>query len=89
MLFAIGHFILMQYVSKKCADGYQFYDNKTIFIISIVFVAISILIIPIYQLTIIRYILIILLIFFVIYKRNNIKKIILYKKTWRKEAFYD
>ncbi len=73
ILYAIGHFIFMRKVCKKNANGIDYYDNKFIFITSLIFTILAILIIPFYKSIVIRYILI-LIIFVVL--ASNYKKVI-------------
>lgn len=58
IIYSAGHYIFMQRVAKKYSEGYQFYDNKMLFLISGVFVMMAILVIPLYKYMFIRYILI-------------------------------
>lgn len=73
ILYAIGHYIFMRKVSKKYADGYNYYDTKVILIISLLFTIFSLAIIPFYGNMIIRYS--IILILFIVLLLNH-KKII-------------
>ena len=70
--YSIGHFIFMGVVSKKHAGGYQYYDNRFILMISFLFVAVSLLVIPTYQYPAIRYMLIAVVIIACIIKRRRI-----------------
>ena len=49
ILYALGHYIFMKKVCKKHINGYSYYDNKGIFIISVMFTILSLLIIPFYN----------------------------------------
>lgn len=62
IFYALGHFFFMRIVSRKHAGGYQFYDNKRILSVSIIFTVTALLIIPLYKYAMIRYILIALII---------------------------
>lgn len=58
MLYAMGHFVFMRIVSKKHARGYRFYNDKWILMLSAAFTIAALLVIPLYEHTIIRYVLI-------------------------------
>lgn len=73
ILYAVGHYVFMRKVSKKHADGYQFYDMKNIIIVSILFVSIAMLILPLYKFWVLRYIIITLGCIIMILKRKQIK----------------
>ena len=81
IVYALGHFICMNIVSRKHAAGYKFYDNKTILLMSVIFVVISLGILPLYKCTIIRYVIILVLMVLVFVKRNSIKNIIVINKS--------
>lgn len=59
ILYSIGHFVFMRKVSRKYAKGYQYYDNRFLLLMSVGFTVVSLAIIPLYQLTWVRYALII------------------------------
>ncbi len=74
ILYSIGHFIFMKKVCKKHADGIDYYDNRTILIISVLFTLISLLIIPIYQNIIIRYVFIVVIVLLLAVNYKKIMK---------------
>ena len=73
ILYAGGHYIFMRKVSKKYADGYNYYDTKAILVISFLFTIFSLAIIPFYKNMLIRYS--IILVLFIILLINH-KRII-------------
>lgn len=77
ILYSLGHFVFMKKVTKKHANGYNYYNNKAILLISVIFVISCILVVPIYNLVVVRYLLILILMIFIILNR---KKIIDYVK---------
>ncbi len=81
ILYALCHFIFMKKVCKKRANDYNYYDSKMILIISMIFVMISLLIIPLYKYTIIRYALISAMLCFIFIKRKEITKVIVKNKN--------
>ncbi len=76
ILYALGHYIFMKMTCKKHAKGYNYYDNKSILIISIVFVLCSLLVIPLYNTVVLRYALILGLFMFIIFNSKKIINII-------------
>ncbi len=76
ILYALGHFIFMKKICKKHANGFDYYDNKTILLISIIFTIISLLIIPFYQMVIIRYVLIAIIFIILAINYKKILKVI-------------
>lgn len=81
--YAIGHYIFMGVVTKKHAGGYQYYDNRRILIISLLFLAGSLLVIPTYQYPVIRYMLIAVAVIACIIKRRRIiQYLVLLREKW-------
>lgn len=76
ILYALGHYIFMKIVCKKQANGFNYYDNKMLLIISIVFTIITLLIIPLYKRMLIRYIIIAIIILLLLINYKKILKII-------------
>ena len=76
ILYALGHYIFMRIVCKKHASGYNYYDNKSILIISILFTVISLSIIPFYKSTLLRYIIISLILVIIICNYNKITSLL-------------
>ena len=81
ILFSAGHYIFMRKVSKKHIKGEKIYDIKFIAFFSILMLIGMVLMIFVYELTILRYIFILSLFVIVVIKRNyllsainNIKK---------------
>lgn len=72
LLFMIMHYIFMKKVCKKNINGITVYDNKFIFISSIILCIIAALCMAIYKYLKIRYIAILLLIIFAYINRNKI-----------------
>lgn len=58
IVYSLGHYVFMQRVSRKYAEGYQFYDNKKMFLMSAGFIIVTFCVIPLYKLIFVRYILI-------------------------------
>ena len=76
ILYALAHYLFMKVVSKKHADGYGFFNNKIILIVSLIFVAISLAIIKLYNYAIIRYVIISVMVVVAILFRKKIVRII-------------
>ena len=72
ILYAIGHYIFMRKVSRKHADGYNYYDTKMILIISLLFTFFSLAIIPFYNNMMIRYSIIVILFIVLLLKYKKI-----------------
>lgn len=72
MFLALGHYLLMKRTCRKHANGYQFYDKKEIFVFAVIMVAVSILILPLYQNDVARYTVLIIGMLLVIWKRKTI-----------------
>lgn len=79
ILYALGHYFFMKKVCKKHANGFEYYDIKNIFKISMVFVIISLMIIPLYKFVVIRYVLISLILIICVLKRKQILKLFKFK----------
>jgi O-antigen/teichoic acid export membrane protein len=71
MLYALGHFLFMRRVSYQYAGGIKFYSNKSIMIISALFILFILIIIPMYNFSFIRYGLIIILTILMFIFRNR------------------
>lgn len=72
IFYALGHYIFMRIVLKKHNISKSYYDDRVIGGITFVFVVISLLIIPLYNYLVIRYVIILLLSFLMLLKRNTI-----------------
>ncbi len=72
ILYAVGHFIFMKKIVKKHAPGVSYYDDKKIFLISLGFVIISLLIIPLYKFYLMRYLIIVIIVSIIFIKRKEI-----------------
>lgn len=57
VIYSVSHYIFMQKVTRKYNEGQQFYNNKSLLAISIIFVVTTLCVIPLYQFMIIRYVL--------------------------------
>ena len=60
IIYAAGHYVAMNVVVKKHRNKIQLYDNKFIFLASLIFTAISIFTISIYDNTLVRYLMIVI-----------------------------
>ncbi len=78
ILYAVGHYVFMKKVEKKYTNNYSFYDNKSIFLISLLFIFSCLIVIPIYNNYFIRYFIIILLFLIIFVYRRKI--IYIFKK---------
>lgn len=76
ILYSIGHFVFMRRVSLKYVKGFQYYDNKFLLSVSVIFTVIALAVIPLYRWTWIRYILILLVLITGWFNRKNIIGII-------------
>ncbi len=81
ILYSFGHYVLMKKVCKKHANSYDYYDNKKIFVISLIFTIISILIIPIYQNMWLRYSFIFLILVLLLLNYKKIMSLIFKDKN--------
>lgn len=70
LLYAMGHYIFMKKVIKKHKIGFDYYDNRFIGIVTIIFLVLSVSIIPLYKQLLVRYIIILILGILVFLKRQ-------------------
>ncbi len=76
ILYALGHYIFMKIVCKKHASKYNYYDNKSILLISIIFTLCSLLIIPLYKTMLLRYTLILGILIVIALNYKKIMKVL-------------
>ncbi|MCQ4834089.1 oligosaccharide flippase family protein [[Clostridium] symbiosum] len=74
ILYAAGHFVFMRRVSKKHSKSYQFYDNKSILVISVIFVTAAFAVLLLYQYPVIRWGLLLIIVFISFCRRNDLKE---------------
>ena len=74
VLYALGHYIFMNKVLKKHKIKEKYYNDKAIIGISILFIIATIIIIPLYNYLVLRYLLIIILFISILFNREKIVK---------------
>ena len=55
VIYSVSHYLFMRKVTKKYNKGQPFYDGKSLLAISVIFVAATLCVIPLYQFMVIRY----------------------------------
>lgn len=76
IIYSICHYIFMRRIcSNNIKKGFCPYNTKKLLIISAIFVIVNIILICLYELTIIRYVIILLLMLFCFFNKNKIEKV--------------
>lgn len=85
IVFGCSHFIFMRRICKEYMDGVELFDSKTIFSIAGGLVALSIIMMLLYNYTIIRYLILLSVIVFLVLERNKIKHYLTMLKKEKKK----
>lgn len=72
ILYSLGHYFFMKRVEQKHANGYSYYNEKFIFFVSLIFTAISLAIVPLYNSLAVRYIIISMIALVLFFSRKKI-----------------
>ena len=75
IFYALCHYYFMRKTCKKHAKGIDYYENKKILLISVVFTILALAVIPLYQTVAIRYILVSIILIALIANRKKIEKL--------------